>query len=270
LASKGLCGICGKGGKLTDEHIPPDCAFNVHGLAIHTFADWQDAGGNPDQMKNAQPRPKGTLWATLCEQCNNVVLGSWYVPDFCRFVQGVAAAISRESKGDPENLRKAGPGPWIRIGTAEAIRPLCIVKVIAGMILALNADTDPSFRERHASLVEFVLNRDLPLPFPYRAYLAIHLGSYSVFAPTMFRYNKETSESIAFSAVENPPLAYILTFNEQHPDTDPFLPIGGLHNFGELAYDVQCTFEIDLLLGFRDSPVPGEYGQGEVPGGPNS
>jgi hypothetical protein len=28
------------------------------------------------------------------------------------------------------------------------------------MVLALNAESDPSFRERHAALAEFVLNRD--------------------------------------------------------------------------------------------------------------
>ena len=97
--AKGICGICGKGGKLTDEHIPPECAGNVHGITLHSLGDWLAADGNSDSMQNGQPRPKGTLWVTLCERCNNVVLGSWYVPDFCRFVQGIAASLIKESEG---------------------------------------------------------------------------------------------------------------------------------------------------------------------------
>jgi hypothetical protein len=132
VASKGLCGICGKGGKLSDEHIPPECAGNFRGISLHTLGDRLAADRDPEQMKNGQPRPKGTLWSTICERCNNEVLGSWY-----------------------------------------------------------------------------------------------------------------------------PTLAYIMTFDEREPDTRPFLPCGGLHNFARVAYDVLASVELDMLIGSRDSPLPG-------------
>ena len=132
------------------------------------------------------------------------------------------------------------------------------------MVLALNADSDPQFRERHLPLAEFVLTRDALLPDPYRVYLAIHDGPYATFAPTMFKADRhDPSDSVAFSAVEQPPLAYIMTFNERDPDARPFLPCGGLHAFGRVPYQMTSKFSIDLLIGFRDSPVPGHYGQGK-------
>lgn len=222
--------------------------------------DFLAAGQNPALMENAQPRPKGTLWATLCERCNTEVLGSWYVPDFCRFIQGGTHSLAQVFKEQFEEL-KAAKSPFVRLKTGE-IRPLCLVKVIAGMILALNADSDDQFRIRHAPLARFVLDRDAPLPPPYRAYMAVHSGNFATFAPTMIKaLDSPPTQFVTFSAVENPPWAYLLTFDEKEADTNPFLPAGGLANFANVPYAMQAKVEIDLLVGFRQHPIPGDYGQ---------
>jgi len=260
VAKKGICGICGKGGKLSDEHIPPQCAGNVRGVALNTLSDWLDAEQIPELMLNAQPRPKGTLWATICERCNNEVLGSWYVPDFCRFVQGATYSLAQTFRGQFDQLKKK-KNLAVTLKTGP-LRPLCLVKVVAGMILALNADVDETFRVKHEQLAAFVLDRNAPLPAPYRAYLAVHSGHYATFAPTMFKaIGNPPSHWVAFSAVEQPPFAYLLTFDEHAPDTSPFLPMGGLANFARAPYELIAKADIDLLVGFRETPIPGNYGQ---------
>ena len=260
MAKKGLCAICGKGGKLTDEHIPPQCAGNIRGVSLHTLDDYLKADQDPTKMENGQLRPEGTLWATLCERCNNVVLGSWYVPHFCRFVQGATYSLAELMRGQFEELkRKKNVAVTLKTGP---IRPLALVKTIAGMILALNAESDPRFRERHQALADFVLDKDVALPEPYRAYLAVHSGQWATFAPTMAKaVGKPPSRTVWFSAVENPPFAFLLTFNEESPDTEPFLPLGGLANYAKVPYELEGKAEIDLLVGFREHPIPGDYGQ---------
>lgn len=258
MARKGICAICGKGGKLTEEHIPPRCTGNLREITLHSLEDYLAAEGDPDALPNPQPRPKGTSWATLCERCNSEVLGSWYVPEFCRFVGGVTWALANEYRGRLDEI-KGKPGVGVTV-TSGPVRALCVVKTIAGMILALNAESDDQFRTTHHALADFVLEKDSPLPPPYRPYMAVHLGNWATFAPTMVRRDP-AGELVAFSAVEQPPLAYILTFNEASPDDRPFLPMGGLYDLGHVAYAAVGRITLNMLVGFRDSPVPGEYGQ---------
>jgi hypothetical protein len=173
---------------------------------------------------------------------------------------GVTYALIKSGFAAKRAELKAGVEPWTRI-TSPPLRPLCLVKAIAGMVVALNADVDAGFRERHKPLADCLLDRNAPLPEPYRAYLAIHDGSYATFAPTMYRGDPAGPDAIAFSAIEQPPFAYILTFDEREPDAKPFLPCGGLRDYGRLPYGAVGKLEIDLLIGFRDTPVPGFYGQ---------
>src|SRR5687768_12412004 len=94
MAKKSICGICGKGGKLSDEHPPPQCAGNFREVTLHTLDDWLKAEKDLNQMQNPRLRPKGTLWATFCERCNNEVSAGWMssVVTPCDAAQARAAA----------------------------------------------------------------------------------------------------------------------------------------------------------------------------------
>ncbi len=52
--NKGICAICGRGGKLSLEHVPPQCAGNDKYVEINTLADWQEAGEKWEAMKGAR------------------------------------------------------------------------------------------------------------------------------------------------------------------------------------------------------------------------
>lgn len=92
--NKGICAVCGKGRKLSLEHVPPQCAGNDKYVEINTFADWQAAGEKWEAMKNARPQSEGIGYVTICEDCNRHS-GTHYVPHFCRTV-GAGFEILRQ------------------------------------------------------------------------------------------------------------------------------------------------------------------------------
>ena len=53
--NQGICAICGKGDKLSLDHVPPQCADNDQYVEINTAADWENVGGQWEKMKDARP-----------------------------------------------------------------------------------------------------------------------------------------------------------------------------------------------------------------------
>jgi hypothetical protein len=258
MAKKGLCSICGSGGPLTEEHIPPECSGNLHDVTVFSGKDWLDADQNLEAMENGKPRPRGTFWATLCRRCNVDVLGSLYVPHFCDFVNRSRQVLATSDVVTRRDVLRSGPAPTVTL--KGRVRPLAVVKTIAGMILAMNGEDNPAFREQNEALASFVLERDALLPEPYRAYVAVHAADTAVFAPVMASVSANGRQAV-YSAVEYPPFAYVLTLHESDPYNRPFLPIGGLANFAAAPYELVADFELDLLVSYREAPIPGFYGE---------
>jgi hypothetical protein len=231
MGRKGICAICGRGDKLSFEHIPPQCTYNIRGVEMFSFGDWEDAGGDFDAMDGGHSQPEGTGFATLCERCNNVVTGSWYVPEFCKWVE--AAVRTVKSTPDLEQHHNA-LDPWVRFELKQA-RPMPFVKQIAAMALALGGEFDPVYRTVHAPLVNFVLDKERRgVPSGYTVYVALFLGPTARF---IYRAKKgstgENQPPIEFTALDYPPFAYVLTMNESRP----FLPCGNVTHFADLTYE---------------------------------
>ena len=65
------CNICGKVNPLTYDHIPPKCLYNdLEAKPIESF-DGQPEKFNPLCAQN------GIIFRSLCDQCNNGVLGKY-------------------------------------------------------------------------------------------------------------------------------------------------------------------------------------------------
>ena len=90
----GVCHICGKYGKLSYEHIPPQSAFNNVKRKVSTLeeslkdetenrAPWDIEGLKYQQFQ------KGIGFYTLCESCNNNT-GSWYANAYSSIAREVA------------------------------------------------------------------------------------------------------------------------------------------------------------------------------------
>ena len=80
--NKGICTLCGKGGPLSFEHVPPEGGLNVRGVVMHTFDDWMARESFDGPLPNGRPQPEGTGLIALCRGpggCNEF-LGSAYGP----------------------------------------------------------------------------------------------------------------------------------------------------------------------------------------------
>ena len=66
----GICHICGKYGKLSFEHVPPEAAFNDHRVLRVSF-EQELASKRPDEFRG-QHQQRGAGAFTLCEQCTTI------------------------------------------------------------------------------------------------------------------------------------------------------------------------------------------------------
>jgi len=79
----GYCHICGKHGKLTFEHIPPNKAFNNKNTKIITGNELTKLISDPNRLPwetkglKYKPMQKGVGLYSLCEKCNNL-MGTYY------------------------------------------------------------------------------------------------------------------------------------------------------------------------------------------------
>ena len=80
-------------------------------------------------------RSRGTGSATLCERCNNVVTGSWYVPEFCKWVEAAVRTIQM----NPEiRARDNDLDPRARFELKGATRAVCQIKRDSGLAAVKN------------------------------------------------------------------------------------------------------------------------------------
>lgn len=62
----GYCRLCGKQTDLTLDHIPPTSWINTHNIVLQSFVD----------KKLSMKSPRGLMFKTICDNCNNNLLGS--------------------------------------------------------------------------------------------------------------------------------------------------------------------------------------------------
>jgi hypothetical protein len=70
----GYCHLCGRYGKLSFEHVPPEAAFNGRPVRVRT--GMQVVTVDPDDERG-KTNQRGAGAHTLCEPCNTTT-GSWY------------------------------------------------------------------------------------------------------------------------------------------------------------------------------------------------
>lgn len=253
---KGICAICGKGRKLTFEHLPPQCAYNERGGTQYTFSEWQDAGfpRTPHGVRGGRPVPDGTGAVTLCEICNVQLTGTKYVPHYCEWVKRCAGVLGH-IEGSLAAI-DAEPGCTALEVEISRISPLRIIKEIIAILLALNAEGNPQFRIRHPDLTEFVLDESrVGLSKRYRVYAVLFCGPLARFVPVSMKGNAHGRWWL--TSLDHWPVAHILTVDEQeHP---PLLPFGEITNFSESGPNQLAAWRGDLLVGFGHLPLPADF-----------
>ena len=66
-----LCNICGKYKRLTWDHVPPKCCNNHYPIKTNPWTK-----GMPQESKYAKKYQNGIRFRSLCEECNNKILGA--------------------------------------------------------------------------------------------------------------------------------------------------------------------------------------------------
>jgi hypothetical protein len=151
--NKGICTLCGKGGKLTFEHVPAEASGNQRGVTMYNLEEWLARETATGEMTGGVIRPEGMGLIALCKKCNTDLLGAHYVTAFVKFVEagkdmlaGVAPRVEELNQRD-------------RATTADAIflsvNRLAAVKRIVSMLLITSGRGAVT---KNPELAEFVMN----------------------------------------------------------------------------------------------------------------
>ena len=142
------CHICGRVGKLSKDHVPPQKAFNDYKSYLYSgikaiSADqvpWDFTGLKGDQHQN------GIGFYSLCRDCNSNT-GGWYGRAFVDFIyKGYCATHNTHETS----------GAWIKVPFHE-VYPLRIAKQILTMFFSINSAL---LAQVHPELTALVLSKE--------------------------------------------------------------------------------------------------------------
>ena len=134
---EGVWAICGRWCVLTNEHVPPLCAFNKYPL-LATEVDNAVSRATGELTWRPGQTTTGRHVKRLCERCNNKT-GRWYATDYRDYVKVAAESrIPPEHRGD---LRFTG-------------RPAAVAKEALAILCASAGE---ALGERHKELRRLIL-----------------------------------------------------------------------------------------------------------------
>lgn len=249
--NKGLCAICGKGTKLTFEHVPPQAAGNQPDAVIYGIADWLNRDIKSGLLSGGYLEPKGTGGITICKHCNEYS-GQFYVPEFARFVTAGFGVLHHLGESTIDGADQSLEPPLVVEFNTGQMRALPVVKQIVASLLAVNA---PTFAQAHPALVDFVLDRQRTgLPGNYHLYLSLFAGPVGRFVGLGVQIDTASGQSVFLTEVAYPPYAYLLTV-----DSEPRQPVGDIGVWASRGFDDVQDDRLRLTLGFGHTPYPGDY-----------
>lgn len=248
----GNCKLCGKYTVLTYEHVPPKCAFNASPVrlisgneAIKSLNEQSNPWDLSKLLGKIQQRGKGGYY--LCSECN-ANTGSWYVPNFESFIQGVYGALS-SAKGVLEN-----DAAIIR---TESIRPLPILKEIMVMFCDINHNC---FGDQH--LRSYLLDKDNTDLFDsekYRVYCYIAKGPIQRMNGISVSCIGEPSGALTLltiSEITSFPLGFALYIDLP----DSYTPKGcDITSFAKFKYDEEVSIRMALPILESNIMFSGDY-----------
>jgi hypothetical protein len=157
----GECGLCGRRGKLTKTHVPPQCAGNrgrVKRFMIVSDSEHRAAA--------TTKRIGGVHFYELCVTCNGDLQGL-YDPEYCTLAKALWAIATDAALHLPPRVQL----PDI------AVRPGAIARSVVIGAFALN----PTMRLIHPDLAQALVSREesIDLPSPLRLHLALTRGPHA-------------------------------------------------------------------------------------------
>lgn len=238
--------MCGWYGRLTFEHVPPQCAFNDSPARTHTLDQWMlFERGEQARWENDQ---RGSGYFALCDACNNERGGKWYVPEFKEWAY-VGADIVNDIRKHPQRAEIEAVN--LKVSRCYPVR---FVKQLVLMLLAING---PEFATENQPLREFVVERDATgLPDRYRLFLGIFDEPVARHAGLYFPMHVDATTVTGFAATDilYPPFSYTMTIDEPPDHMRP----GEITHLVGFGYDDQA--DIQLRLPYDAPLLPSDVG----------
>lgn len=239
--NKGICTLCGKGGPLTFEHVPPEASGNLRGVMMFNLEEWLARNKATGQMPGGIIQPEGMGLIALCDGCNSGILGKHYVPSFLDFVEAGKQMLGQVAPRIKEfNARVANT---VLKANFLAVNRLAVAKQIIEMLLVTSGR---DVVVANPALAEFVLNPTAQgLPDRYRLFIAITPGPAAKTTGVGGVTDFNTSEQLIAAELVYPPFAYALSFNGAAA-----YPKGEITHWACADVGAVVSEQIDLPLGF--------------------
>lgn len=255
----GKCRICGKEGKLSFEHVPPEAAFNKATAIEYTLESW-----TTKRKVKGKYRQGGIGEYTLCEQCNSDT-GSWYGDEYVKWAKTAFDILMFIESHHDHFLGKTE----IAV-TLKNVYPLRFLKqVVTCLFSVVGISPGAEFAKNNPELVKFALDRyETHLPPDYQFYLRLYHSSilrrHPIAGKLTVTYNKDDSGNIlphtlkvssasVLSEVAHPPFALTMTHGTGFPDAT------NITHFKDYRYDEQVDLVLPLMIGRSSTPYPANY-----------
>lgn len=230
-AELGRCNICGCFCKLTYDHVPPQGAMPPSSTVIGHIAD----------RLRVQPslRPRisqnGMKFRTLCDHCNNVVLGKQYDPALIDFIAQVSSNLS------------SCKNRWRRIRVQA--RPQRLARAVLGHLTASGVDRYQD-DDQYAEIRDCLLDPTHSLPSGFTLYYWLYPYSQMVIIRDAVMGELRPQAAYTFWLLKFYPMAFMVAWD------GPNLSRPGLRSFSNWR-DISVDERTEIVIDSR--PLPSSY-----------
>lgn len=222
MKSIGKCWLCGKIRELTEEHIPPEAAFNDAAILLQEVSRRTTHVGRVEWEGRLET---GLKVVSLCAECNSKC-GSKYGGDFVKFIRKIAAQVEAVPSGR-------------RMFISGIERPLSIVKAVTQSFVSANG---PSFVERNNWIRKFLRSsRNLDWPPDVFLYLFATNSRGGRKSGVSAFYTSATRTTSVVAEFTFWPLGSVLSFGKLQDSR-----LSPVHQWAKLDY--QHSGRMDLTL----------------------
>ena len=232
----GECCICGKSGKLSFEHVPPEAAFNNRPMVLQGIDEILKRSERLKTKSKVSQRGAGAY--TLCERCNNLT-GHWYGKNYVDWVyQGMEKLV----------IARISPTLYYHFH----LLPLRVLKQIACMFFSVNG---PQFRKAQPDLEKFVLDKKCKhLPSSLRIFVFYAVSCVRQSGVTGRLSTDASDPTSTYSEIIFPPFGYVMVF-----DRPPDKRLLDISWFGKFGYDEYRAVPLQIPVLPAINYLPGDY-----------
>lgn len=221
----GKCNICCREGILTWDHVPPKFCFNSEKVKYNKILDVQD------KTKKLKESQNGIKFRSICENCNNNLLGSKYDKEYKKLVDLLYNIY----------ISKGNISQYIDIDGLQINK---VARAVVGHFLAAKSSFSNNIVEQ--KLREYFLDENkLPpkeISLLYYVYIYNTIMIMRDFVPKKFGNSQYKIPNGLMSCISSFPLAFILV---DKPDDN--CGMFDLFNYCTKNIEDKVTMRINLL-----------------------